>query len=62
MTPCVPIYGSAALLYPNAARIHGESAALPTETNTENTMNVKTNVKAGPTPIYMSINDTGVRR
>ena len=25
-------------------------------------MTVKTNVKAGPTPIYMSINDTGVRR
>ena len=25
-------------------------------------MAVKTNVKAGPTPIYMSINDTGVRR
>ena len=24
-----------------------------------NTMKIKTNVKAGPTPIYRSINDTG---
>ena len=31
----------------------------PNETYTVNTMKVKTNVKAGPTPIYRSINDTG---
>ena len=43
----------------NAVRIHDESAALPNEINTVNTMKVKTNVKAGPPPIYMSINDTG---
>ena len=48
-----------ALLYVNAVTIHAEPAALPNETNTVNTMKVKTNVKAGPTPIYMSINDTG---
>ncbi len=33
----------------------------PTINPTESIMNVKTNVKAGPTPIYMSINDTGLK-
>ena len=42
--------------------IHDESAALSNAINTVNTRNVKTNVKAGPIPIYMSINDAGVRR
>ncbi len=58
--PRVPTRFTVALLYVNAVRIQRESNhAQPSQPTTVNTMKVKTNVKAGPTPIYRSINDTG---
>jgi len=57
---CVRIRFTVALLYVNAVRIQREfNHSQPSQPTTVNTMKVKTNVKAGPTPIYRSINDTG---